>query len=86
MLDVLPLSARRRRSEQVKKGRRHAAAIFPQGFGEKSVAALFSGRDKPKHRTAGGSEPEPSAGGWWKACLRSTPMKDISARSLHWPA
>ncbi len=46
MLDVLPLT-REQAGEYVKKGRRHAAAIFPPGFGEKSVAALFSGRDKP---------------------------------------
>jgi ABC-2 type transport system permease protein len=46
MLDVLPLT-REQASDYVKKGRRHAAAIFPPGFGEKSVAALFSGRDKP---------------------------------------
>jgi ABC-2 type transport system permease protein len=46
MLDVLPLT-REQAGEYVRKGRRHAAAIFPPGFGEKSVAALFSGRDKP---------------------------------------
>lgn len=47
MLDVLPLT-REQASDYVKKGRRHAAAIFPQGFGEQSVAALFSGQDKPR--------------------------------------
>jgi ABC-2 type transport system permease protein len=46
MLDVLPLS-REEATARVKKGARHAAVIFPAGFGEKSVAALFSGRDKP---------------------------------------
>lgn len=47
MLDVLPLT-RAEASEQVLKGKRQAAAIFPQGFGEQSVAALFNGRDKPQ--------------------------------------
>jgi ABC-2 type transport system permease protein len=47
MLDVVPLT-RGQADEQVKKGKRHAAAIFPPGFGEKSVSALFSGRDKPR--------------------------------------
>jgi ABC-2 type transport system permease protein len=46
LLDVLPLT-RAAASEQVRKGTRQAAAIFPQGFGDQSVAALFSGRDKP---------------------------------------
>jgi ABC-2 type transport system permease protein len=46
MLDVLPLT-RAQASDQVLRGKRHAAAIFPPGFGEKSVSALFSGRDKP---------------------------------------
>jgi ABC-2 type transport system permease protein len=46
MLDVLPLG-REEAIAQVRKGARHAAAVFPAGFGEKSLAALFSGRDKP---------------------------------------
>jgi ABC-2 type transport system permease protein len=32
---------------QVRKGTQNAAAIFPKGFGEQSVNALFSSRDKP---------------------------------------
>lgn len=47
MLDVLPLT-RAAAGEQVKKGSRDAAAVFPRGFGEQSVSALFSGRDKPR--------------------------------------
>jgi ABC-2 type transport system permease protein len=47
MLDVLQLT-REQAAGQVKKGKRHAAAIFPAGFGEKSVSALFSGKDKPR--------------------------------------
>ncbi len=47
MLDVVTLT-RAEASEQVRKGTRQTAAIFPQGFGEKSVSALFSGQDKPK--------------------------------------
>jgi len=46
MLDVAALTREQAR-EQVRKGARHAAAIFPKGFGEKSVSALFTGRDKP---------------------------------------
>lgn len=46
MLDVLPL-AREQGADQVRRGKRHVAAIFPPGFGEKSVSALFSGRDRP---------------------------------------
>jgi ABC-2 type transport system permease protein len=34
--------------EQVRKGAQNAAAVFPKGFGEQSVNALFSGRDKPQ--------------------------------------
>jgi ABC-2 type transport system permease protein len=33
---------------QVRKGTRHVAAIFPAGFGQQSVSALFSGNDKPR--------------------------------------
>ncbi|MET0279732.1 MAG: ABC transporter permease [Steroidobacteraceae bacterium] len=47
MLDVQTLT-REAAGEQVRKGTRQAAAVFPQGFGEQSVAALFSGRDKPR--------------------------------------
>ncbi len=32
---------------QVQKGTQNAAAVFPRGFGQQSVDALFSGRDKP---------------------------------------
>ena len=46
MLDVAPLT-REQAGEQVKKGTRQAAAVFPKGFGEQSVSALFSGRNKP---------------------------------------
>ncbi len=46
MLQVTPL-AREAAREQVRKGTQQAAAIFPKGFGEQSVAALFTGRDKP---------------------------------------
>jgi ABC-2 type transport system permease protein len=46
MLDVAPLS-REAAGEQVRKGTRQVAAVFPQGFGEQSVAALFSNQDKP---------------------------------------
>jgi ABC-2 type transport system permease protein len=34
--------------EQVRKGTQQAAAVFPKGFGEQSVGALFTGRDKPR--------------------------------------
>jgi ABC-2 type transport system permease protein len=34
--------------EEVRKGTRNAAAIFPKDFGEHSVAALFSGLNKPR--------------------------------------
>ncbi|MEO6367586.1 MAG: ABC transporter permease, partial [Steroidobacteraceae bacterium] len=47
MLQVVPLTRDVAR-EQVRKGKQNAAAIFPQGFGEQSVAALFSAQDKPK--------------------------------------
>ncbi len=46
MLDVVTLT-RVDAAAQVKKGKRQVAAIFPRGFGEQSVAALFSGRDRP---------------------------------------
>jgi len=46
MLDVAMLT-RAAATEQVKKGKRQAAAVFPPGFGEQSVSALFSGKDKP---------------------------------------
>ena len=32
---------------QVQKGTQNAAAIFPKGFGQQSVDALFSSRNKP---------------------------------------
>ncbi len=47
MLQVAPLTRAAAR-EQVRKGKQNAAAIFPQGFGEQSVAALFSAQNKPK--------------------------------------
>jgi ABC-2 type transport system permease protein len=47
MLQVTPL-ARDAASEAVRKGKQDAAAVFPKGFGEQSVNALFSGRDKPE--------------------------------------
>jgi ABC-2 type transport system permease protein len=47
LLQVTPL-AREAAREQVRKGTQQAAAIFPKGFGEQSVAALFTGRDKPR--------------------------------------
>lgn len=47
LLQVTPL-ARAAAEEQVRKGTLQAAAIFPKGFGEQSVGALFTGRDKPK--------------------------------------
>jgi ABC-2 type transport system permease protein len=47
MLQVTPLTRDAAR-EQVKKGKQNAAAVFPQGFGEQSVNALFSGRNKPR--------------------------------------
>jgi len=46
MLQVTPLTREAAR-EQVRKGRQNAAAVFPRGFGESSVRALFSGQDKP---------------------------------------
>ena len=47
MLDVVILT-RAEAEEQVRKGSRNAAAVFPQGFGEQSVAAMFSGGARPK--------------------------------------
>ena len=47
LLQVTPLSRDGAR-EQVRKGTQQAAAVFPKGFGEQSVGALFTGRDKPK--------------------------------------
>jgi ABC-2 type transport system permease protein len=47
LLLVTPL-ARDAAREQVRKGTQQAAAVFPKGFGEQSVGALFTGRDKPK--------------------------------------
>jgi ABC-2 type transport system permease protein len=47
LLQVTPL-ARDAAREQVRKGTQQAAAVFPMGFGERSVGALFTGRDKPK--------------------------------------
>jgi ABC-2 type transport system permease protein len=47
MLAVTPLSRAAAR-EQVLKGRQGAAAIFPRGFGEQSVRALFGGSGKPR--------------------------------------
>lgn len=46
MLDVATLTRAEAR-DAVRKGTRQAAAIFPPGFGQKSVNALFSGQDKP---------------------------------------
>src|SRR5512139_3224352 len=46
MLQVTPLTRAAAR-EQVRKGKQQAAAVFPKGFGERSVGALFTGRDKP---------------------------------------
>jgi ABC-2 type transport system permease protein len=34
--------------EQVKAGKQNAAAVFPQGFGQQTTRALFSGLDKPQ--------------------------------------
>ncbi len=47
LLQVTPL-ARDAAREQVRKGTQQAAAVFPKGFGEQSVGALFTGRDRPK--------------------------------------
>jgi len=47
MLNVTPL-ARDAAQEQVRKGKQNAAAVFPKGFSEQSVRALFTGNDKPK--------------------------------------
>lgn len=47
MLQVTPLTRELAR-EQVQMGAQQAAAIFPKGFGEQSVGALFTGRDKPR--------------------------------------
>jgi len=47
LLQVTPL-AREDAREQVRKGTQQAAAAFPKGFGEQSVGALFTGRDRPK--------------------------------------
>jgi ABC-2 type transport system permease protein len=47
LLQVTPLTRDAAR-EQVKKGKQDAAAVFPHGFGEQSVNALFSGRNKPR--------------------------------------
>ncbi|MEO8315546.1 MAG: ABC transporter permease [Pseudomonadota bacterium] len=47
MLQVTPLTREAAR-EQVRKGTQNAAAVFPRGFGEQSVKALFSGVDKPR--------------------------------------
>ncbi|MEO8307468.1 MAG: ABC transporter permease [Pseudomonadota bacterium] len=45
-LQVTPLTREVARA-QVRKGTQNAAAVFPKGFGEQSVNALFSGRNKP---------------------------------------
>jgi ABC-2 type transport system permease protein len=34
--------------EQVKSGKENAAAVFPQGFGERTTKSLFSGANKPQ--------------------------------------
>lgn len=34
--------------EQVKSGKQNAAAVFPQGFGERTTRSLFTGTDKPQ--------------------------------------
>jgi ABC-2 type transport system permease protein len=47
ILQVKPLTRETAR-EEVRKGTRNAAAIFPKDFGEHSVSALFSGQDKPR--------------------------------------
>ncbi|HXC58883.1 MAG TPA: ABC transporter permease, partial [Steroidobacteraceae bacterium] len=47
MLSVTPL-ARDAAREQVRKGTQNAAAVFPKGFSEQSVRALFTGNDKPR--------------------------------------
>jgi ABC-2 type transport system permease protein len=47
MLKVTPLPRDAAR-QQVRKGTQNAAAVFPKGFGEQSVRALFTGNDKPK--------------------------------------
>jgi ABC-2 type transport system permease protein len=47
MLQVTPLTRQVAR-EQVRKGTQQAAAVFPKGFGEQSVGALFTGRNKPR--------------------------------------
>jgi ABC-2 type transport system permease protein len=46
MLDVATLT-RAEAIAAVRKGTRQVAAIFPKDFGTQSVAALFSGKDKP---------------------------------------
>jgi ABC-2 type transport system permease protein len=46
LLQVTAL-AREPAREQVRKGTQQAAAVFPKGFGEQSVGALFTGRNKP---------------------------------------
>ncbi len=78
MLEVLPLT-RAQASEQVKKGTRHAAAIFPAGFGEKSVSALFSGKDKPTVELLV-DRARPSARGWCRGCSRNTRCRKSPAR------
>lgn len=47
MLTVTPLTRDAAR-EQVRKGTQNAAAIFPAGFGEQSVTALFRNQNKPQ--------------------------------------
>jgi ABC-2 type transport system permease protein len=47
LLQVTPLD-RAAAHDQVKAGKQNAAAVFPQGFGERATKALFSGLDKPQ--------------------------------------
>jgi ABC-2 type transport system permease protein len=47
MLNVTPLT-RAAAQEQVRKGAQNAAAVFPKGFGEQSVTAMFRNQDKPR--------------------------------------
>jgi ABC-2 type transport system permease protein len=47
LLQVSPLD-RAAALEQVKRGEKSAAAVFPQGFGEQTTQSLFSGANKPQ--------------------------------------
>ncbi|MBK7115974.1 MAG: ABC transporter permease [Proteobacteria bacterium] len=78
MLQVTPL-AREAAREQVRKGTQQAAAIFPKGFGEQSVAALFTGRDKP-HVELFVDPSQAMSSGWCRECWPSTPCRRSAKR------